>query len=77
MVMMVKLIMMTVVLIRLDGNLKVENKGVRQPINLNLWDTAGQVGQSGIKCIIVASAMRAEQGPCEPSKGCIREIREQ
>ena len=22
---------------------KVDNKGVRQPINLNLWDTAGQV----------------------------------
>ena len=34
-------------------------------------------GQSGIKCVIVASAMRAEQGPCEPIKGCIREIREQ
>ena len=28
--------------------------------------------QSGIKCVIVASAMRAEQGPCEPIKGCIR-----
>ena len=25
--------------------------------------------QSGIKCVIVA--MRAEQGPCEPFKGCI------
>ena len=35
------------------------------------------VQQSGIKCVIVASAMRAEQGPCEPIKGCIREIREQ
>ena len=23
--------------------LKVDNRGVRQPINLNLWDTAGQV----------------------------------
>ena len=33
--------------------------------------------QSGRKCVIVASAMRAEQGPCEPIKGCIREIREQ
>ena len=30
--------------------------------------------QSGIKCIIVASAMRAEQGPCEPIKGCIRKL---
>ena len=35
------------------------------------------ITQSGIKCVIVASAMRAEQGPCEPIKGCIREIREQ
>ena len=34
-------------------------------------------GQSGRKCVIVASALRAEQGPCEPIKGCIREIREQ
>ena len=33
--------------------------------------------QSGIKCIIVASAMRARQGPCELIKGCICEIREQ
>ena len=33
--------------------------------------------QSGIKCVIMASAMRAKQGPCEPIKGCIREIREQ
>ena len=32
--------------------------------------------QSGIKCVIMASAMRAEQGPCEPNKGCVREIRE-
>ena len=32
--------------------------------------------QSGIKCVIMASVMRAEQGPCEPIKGCIREIRE-
>ena len=32
--------------------------------------------QSGIKCVIVASAIRAEQGPCEPIKGCMREIRE-
>ena len=30
--------------------------------------------QSGIKCVIVASAMRAEQGPCEPIKGCIRKL---
>ena len=27
--------------------------------------------QSGIWCVIEASAMRAEQGPCEPIKGCI------
>ena len=27
--------------------------------------------QSGIKCVIVASAMRAVQGPCEPIKGCV------
>ena len=33
--------------------------------------------QSGIKCVIVASAMTAEQGPCEPIKGCKREIGEQ
>ena len=33
--------------------------------------------QSGIKCVIVATAMRAEQGSCEPIKGCIRKIREQ
>ena len=33
--------------------------------------------QSGRKCVIVASAMRAEQGPSEPIKGCICEIREQ
>ena len=33
--------------------------------------------QSGTKCVIVASAMRAEQGPCEPIKGCISEIKEQ
>ena len=38
--------------------------------------------QSGRKCVIVASAMRAEQGPCEPIKDCmcivcIREISEQ
>ena len=37
----------------------------------------GRFPQSGIKCVIVASAMRAEQGPCDPIKGCIREIREQ
>ena len=30
--------------------------------------------QSGIKCVIVASAMRAEQGLCEPIKGCIRKL---
>ena len=36
-----KLIMMMVMMV----NKKVENKGVRQPINLNLWDTAGQVGK--------------------------------
>ena len=35
------------------------------------------VTQSGRKCVIVASAMRAEQEPCEPIKGCIRKIREQ
>ena len=39
-------------------------------------DDVGDV-QSGRKCVIVASAMRAEQRPCEPIKGCIREIREQ
>ena len=33
--------------------------------------------QSRRKCVIVASALRAEQGPCEPIKGCICEIREQ
>ena len=33
--------------------------------------------QSGRKCVIVASSMRAEQGPCEPIKGYIRKIREQ
>ena len=33
--------------------------------------------QSGRKCVIVASAIRAEQGPCELIKGCIRKIREQ
>ena len=33
--------------------------------------------QSGRKCVIVASALRAEQGPCEPIKGYIRKIREQ
>ena len=27
--------------------------------------------QSGIKCVIVAPAMRAEKGPCELIKGCI------
>ena len=32
--------------------------------------------QNGIKCVIMASVMRAEQGPCEPIKGCICEIRE-
>ena len=35
------------------------------------------LNQIGIKCVIVASAMRAEQGPCEPIKGFIRKIREQ
>ena len=35
------------------------------------------ITQSGIKCVIVASAMRAQQGSCEPIKGCIRDIREQ
>ena len=35
------------------------------------------IHQSRRKCVIVASAMRAEQGPCEPIKGCIPEIREQ
>ena len=34
-------------------------------------------GQSGRKCVIVESVLRAKQGPCEPIKGCIREIREQ
>ena len=38
-------------------------------------DDVGDV-QSGRKCVIVASVMRAEQGPCEPIKGCIHEIRE-
>ena len=33
--------------------------------------------QSGRKCVSVAAALRADQGPCEPIKGCIREIREQ
>ena len=32
--------------------------------------------QSGRKCVIVASSMRAKQRPCEPIKGCISEIRE-
>ena len=47
------------------------DKSSKRPKNL-------QSGQSKMKCVIVASsAMRAEQGHCEPSKGCIREIREQ
>ena len=29
------------------------------------------------KCVSVVAALRAEQGPWEPIKGCIREIREQ
>ena len=29
------------------------------------------VTQSRRKCVIVASAMRAEQGPCQPIKGCM------
>ena len=33
--------------------------------------------QSGRKCVIEASAMRAKQGPSEPIKGCICEIKEQ
>ena len=40
--MMVKFIMVMVMEI-LDGDEKVENNGVKQPINLNLVDTAGQV----------------------------------
>ena len=39
-------------------------------------NTMIDVYQSGIKCVIVASAMRAEQGPCEPIKGRISKIRE-
>ena len=48
-----------------------------QVLNQSLSCQYTCVGQSGIKCVIVASAMRAEHGPCEPIKGCIREIREQ
>ena len=33
--------------------------------------------QSGRKCVSVAAALRAEQGPWEPIKDCIREIGEQ
>ena len=31
--------------------------------------------QSRRKCVIVASALRAEQGPCEPSKGPVSQAR--
>ena len=41
-----------------------------------IWNIV-TVYQSGRKCVIVASAMRAEQGPYEPIKDCKREIREQ
>ena len=37
----------------------------------------GNDTQRGIKFVILASTMRAEQGPCKPINGCIREIREQ
>ena len=40
----------------------------KMPVHLNDY-------QSGRKCVIVASAMRAEQGPCEPIKGCVHENR--
>ena len=32
--------------------------------------------QTGIKCVSVAAALRAEQGPWGPTKDCIRKIRE-
>ena len=33
------------------------------------------MSQSGRKCFIVASAMRAEQGPCDPIKGPVSQSR--
>ena len=47
---------------------------------MSYWDPGLAIlsyQQSGKKCVIVASAIRAKQGPCEPIKGCIRKIREQ